>query len=296
MTSPLLLVGETGVGRCFSVIQAVKEVFCTAGRQSGCTCLDCTQVDQRTHSDLTLLVPEAEDKDIGVAAVREIVDLASSFPSQAPWRVIVIDGADYMTVAAANALLKTLEAPPARTAFFLLAESYGKVLPTIRSRCGKVPYQTLSEGLVLSKLQEFETDPAKALVYTRMSEGSIGRAIHYWGSGRLGLRDRVYTLLQLGLSRDIASLFSLVDGMAPELKLGLRLLDQLLYDILMVPYDPTRLINQDLVDGIELMRQEATLDVWVELSAGVGAMRDHWSRIHRPFHLKALLSRTLLTV
>lgn len=294
LTSPLLLVGEAGVGRCFSVVQAVKEVFCSAGRESGCACLDCVQVDQRTHSDFTLLTPEAEDKDIGVAAIREIVDLANSWPSQAPWRVVVIDGADHMTVAAANALLKTLESPPARTTFFLLTENYGKVLPTIRSRCGKVPYRTLPEGLVLSKLSEFETDPAKALVYARMGEGSIGRAIHYWGSGRLGLRDRVYTLLQLGLSRDIASLFSLVDGMAPELKLGLRLLDQLLYDILMIPYDSTRLINQDLADGVELMRQEAALNVWVELSAGVGAMRNHGSRIHRPFHLKTLLSRTLL--
>ena len=295
LTSPLLLVGEAGVGRRFSVIQAVKEVFCLDERASDCVCGSCLHVDQNTHSDLTVLVPEEDGKDIGVAAIREILDLAGSYPQEAPWRCIVIDGADRLTVAAATALLKTLEDPPARTCFFLLAENYDKVLPTIQSRCGKVPYRTLPQGLVLSMLQEFEADTAKALVYARMGEGSIGRAIHYWGSGRLGLRDRVYTLLQLGLSGDIAPLFSVVDSISQDLSLGLRLLDQLLYDILMVEHDPTRLINQDLTEGIEELRQGASLETWVELAAGVGAMRSHWARINKSFHLKSLLSRTLLS-
>ena len=295
LTSPLLLIGEAGVGRRFSVLQAVKEVFCLEGRESGCTCGSCLHVDQGTHSDLTVLVPEEEGKDIGVAAIRELLELASSYPFEASWRCIVIDGADHLTMAAANALLKTLEDPPARTIFFLLAEDYDRVLPTIQSRCGKVPYRTLPEGLVLSLLQEFETDSAKALVYARMSEGSIGRAVHYWGSGRLGLRDRVYTLLQLGLNGDIASLFSVVDSISQELSLGLRFLDQLLYDILMVQHDPARLINQDLTEGLEELRQGVSLETWVELAAGVGAIRNHRAHINKPFHLKSLLSRTLLS-
>lgn len=297
-TSPLLLVGEQGTGRRFSVIQAVKEVSCQT-KEPNCTCLDCTQIDEGTYSDLTVVKPEAEGKDIGVAVIRELVDLANSYPSQAPWRTMVIDGVDQMTVAAANSLLKTLEDPPARTAFFLLTESYDRVLPTIRSRCGKVSYRPLSEGLIVSKLSEFaelKKDPAKALVYARMSEGSIGRAIHYWGSGRLGLRDRVCTLLQLGLSGNISSLFSLIDGISSELPLGLRFLDQLLYDVFMVNTDPSRLIHRDLREEIGQLREGASLETWVEFASGVGVIRSHWARINRAFHLKSLFVRTLLAV
>jgi len=294
-TSPLLLVGEEGTGRRFSVIQAVKEVSCTT-KEPGCKCLDCTQIDQGMYSDLTFLRPEAEGKDIGVDAVREIAELANSYPSQSPWRTIVIDGADRMTPAAANALLKTLEDPPARTAFFLLTESYERVLPTIQSRCGKVSYRPLSEGLIVSKLSEFNADPTKALVYARMSEGSIGRAIHYWGSGRLGLRDRMSTLLQLGLNGDMSSVFTQIDGIAAELSLGLRFLDQLVYDVIMVPIDPTRLINLDLREEIEQLREGANLDTWVDFASGVGAIQKHWARINKAFHLKSLFVRTLLAV
>ena len=293
LASPLLLVGEQGIGRRFSVVQAVKEVFCTGTKEAGCECFDCTAVTLNTHSDFMVVVPEA-DKDIGVAKVRELTEEALRFPLHAPIRVILIDGADRMTGPAANAFLKTLEEPPARTKFFLLAESFDRMLPTIQSRCGKVSYQPLHEGFILSVVQQFETDPAKALVYARMGEGSVGRALHYWGSGRLGLRDRVYSLLQFALKGDVSALFLTVDGIAQDLSLGLRFLDQLLYDIFMVAHDSTRLINQDLTEGISELRNSVSFDTLLELSAGVRALRSERAKVSLPFHVKTLFSRTLL--
>ena len=188
LTSPVLLVGASGVGRRFSVQQAVSEAFCMGERAPKCDCYSCLTIIQGTHPDFVTLT--ADSKDIGVDAVRDLTAKARDYPSVASMRCFLIDGADRFTVPAANALLKTLEEPPAKSRFFLISETSEQVLPTIRSRCGQLRYNRLPEAFVLSVLLQYEHDDAKALVYSRMGEGSAGNAIQYWGAGRLSLRER----------------------------------------------------------------------------------------------------------
>ena len=107
LVSPLLLVGEEGTGRRFATLQAIREMFCTGTRRPDCSCPDCIQVTAGAHPDL--MIVEATDKDIGIDSIRDALERAGSFPAVAPVRVFLIDGADRMTVPAANALLKTLE-------------------------------------------------------------------------------------------------------------------------------------------------------------------------------------------
>src|SRR5580693_1514159 len=137
LTAPLLLVGVDGVGRRFSVMQAAKEAFCQLG-EAKCRCIDCTQIDQGAHPDFYCLsVPE--DKRIEVDMIRDLCERSTSTPTQSVYRYIIVDGADRMNTAAANAFLKTLEEPSPQVRFFLLAQSHDSVLPTIQSRCGMVP-------------------------------------------------------------------------------------------------------------------------------------------------------------
>lgn len=296
-TSPLLLVGDEGVGRRFSALHAVKEAFCSGTKEKGCGCIDCLQLDKGIHPDLTVVLPEGE-KDIGVDVVREIIGQSDNAPVMAPHRMFIIDGADRLTAAAANAFLKTLEEPSPRVRFFLLAESNDRVLPTIRSRCGRVAYRTLPQSFVLSVIQQYESDPAKALVYAMMGEGSVGRSIRYWGSGRLGLRDRVFSLLQLALAGEPATFFPSIDALSKDLPLGLRFLEQILHDVLMAPLDPTRLINSDIAEGIAQVRSAKPLSVWVKLSRGVKGVSDRYrrTRINLAFHVKTLFAETFLGV
>lgn len=291
--SPLLLVGEEGTGRRFSVTQAVKETFCNDDRAPGCTCNACVQVDSLVHPDFGLLWAP-QDKRIEVDAIRALIDQASAGPSLGDLRFFILDGVDRMTIPAANAFLKTLEEPPPRTRFILLAESYESIIPTIRSRCGKVAYRPLPESFVLSVLQRTETDRAKALVYARMGEGSVGRAVQYWGSGRLQIRDRVFALLQLALDGDIPSLFSSIDQIGTDLPLGLRFLEHLLHDIFMVQHDPDRLINLDLCESVGRIRTAASPQVWARLGTGARMVRARHrsTRINLPFHVKSLFVDT----
>ena len=282
LTTPLLLVGNEGTGRRFAVTQAAKESWPGEVHE--------LQIDRGVHPDLILIQP-ASGREIGVDAIREVVTQAFTFPSMVPSRFVVIDGADTMTPAAANALLKTLEEPPRTTRFFLLAQSADRVIPTIRSRCGIVRFGPLSEALIVEHLKLIEPDAAKALVLARLSGGSIGLATQFKLTGRLRLRDQMLGLLKAGLRRDLSSLFSAVDAI-PDLRLGLHFLEHLLGDLVMLPHAPTRLANLDLTEELVALRAHLAphLDKLIE---GLRLVQDRFRQattINEDFHVKSYLA------
>jgi DNA polymerase III subunit delta' len=287
LSSPLLLVGDEGVGRRFSVVQTVKEIFSGGDAKSH----HCFQIDQGVHVDFTCVAPEA-GKEIGVDTMRDVIRKAYDFPMISPKRFIVIDGADRMTSAAANAFLKTLEEPPKLTQFFLIAESAEAVLPTIRSRCGKVRYKRLSEAFIVEALQDFVPDAAKALVYARLAEGSIGRAFLFYGSNRLELRDRAFGLLKVGLGGDLSSLFLAVDALKDDLPLGIRFLELVLYDLAMLSQDPTRITNLDLIEELRVVGAQIGASRVRSLHQGLRVVQDRSqsTKINLAFHVKACLA------
>lgn len=293
LQSPLLLVGEEGVGRRYSVQQAARAMFCLGSRAPNCSCVDCTQLQQGVHPDFTVLSP-VDDRDIGVDSIRALVADAGTYPTMVPFRIFLIDGADRMTNAAANALLKTLEEPPVRARFFLLAESADYVIPTIRSRCGLVRYRNLSEAFVLSIVQRFEGDVVKALVYARMGEGSVGRALRYCSSGRLALRDRAVDLIKAGIAKDLARSFAMIDQCEKDLSLFLRFLGQLLHDLILLPHDSVRIINVDISDALGQLRSSIAEEVWQRFRGGIQEIirQSKTVSINVPFHVKTLLVDT----
>lgn len=291
LTTPLLLVGDEGVGRRFSVTEAAREAF------TGDTSDDfhSVQIDQDVHPDFVLVTPEGS-KDIGVEAIRQVVELAYSFPSSVPVRYVTIDGVDRLTPAAANALLKTLEEPPRTTRFFLLSQSSERVIPTIRSRCGYVRYRPLSEALIVDHLKVIESDPAKALVYARLAEGSVGRATQYRLTSRLELRNRMASLLKTGLGGDVSSLFARVDEVGvDDIELGLRFLNHLLHDLIMITVDPSRISNIDMAEEIQALAAGVGEARTVHLIHGLRDLRDRMrTKINLLFHVKACLASTFV--
>jgi DNA polymerase-3 subunit delta' len=210
------------------------------------------QVDRGVHPDLTMLRPE-DGREIGVDTVREALAAVLSYPMAAPVRYVVIDGADSLTSEAANAMLKTLEEPPATVRFFLLAEDASRVLPTIRSRCSLVSYGRISESLMVERLSQFETDAARARLYARLADGSLGRAIQFWGSGRISVRDQVWKMLQFGMGKDITAAFSLVDKVSEDMPTALRFLYQLLRDLAVCQHTDD-VVNIDLLAALRSAR------------------------------------------
>ncbi|MCZ7596889.1 MAG: DNA polymerase III subunit delta', partial [Gammaproteobacteria bacterium] len=116
------------------------------------------QVRGRAHPDLLVLErPRGEDGGatktvIPVEQVRRLVRFLGSTASAGGWRVVIVDPADDLNRAAANALLKMLEEPPRRTVFLLVAHLPGRLLPTIRSRCRRIVLKPLPDAAVAAML------------------------------------------------------------------------------------------------------------------------------------------------
>lgn len=122
-------------------------------------------------------------RNIPIAQVRALQGLFATTPSLSPRRVIVIDAIDDLERAAANALLKNLEEPPADTVFLLVSHAPGRLLPTIRSRCRVLRFGPLSPedmaAVLRAELPEVDPDEIAALV--KAGEGAPGRAIGFSG-------------------------------------------------------------------------------------------------------------------
>lgn len=126
---------------------------------------------------------EALGRNIKVVQIRWLDRVLSVAPSLSNRRAIIIDAADDMERGAANALLKSLEEPPAGTVFFLVSHMPGRLLPTIRSRCRLLRFNPLSDpdirAVLQAELPEASASEIEALA--RAGEGAPGQALRFAG-------------------------------------------------------------------------------------------------------------------
>jgi DNA polymerase-3 subunit delta' len=142
------------------------------------------QVRARSHPDFFIL-ERAQDEEgrvtsavIPVDAVRKLAKFLSTTAATGGWRIVLVDCADDLNRASANALLKMLEEPPQRCVFLLLANTPGRLLSTIRSRCRRLTLRPLSGELVVAALRQagLGSDDTVRDTAARLAAGSLGRA------------------------------------------------------------------------------------------------------------------------
>lgn len=134
----VLLLSAKGSGREVLAKQLAQTVLCQHCETEPCgICHSCQLFAAETHPDFHIVKPEQEGKQIGVDAIRQCNRWAVETSQLAGQRVIMIENADAMGEAGANAILKTLEEPPSGCQFILTAQSLDSLLPTINSRCNK---------------------------------------------------------------------------------------------------------------------------------------------------------------
>ncbi|MGN6687468.1 MAG: DNA polymerase III subunit delta' [Actinomycetales bacterium] len=173
MTHAWLLTGPPGSGRSNAARAFAAALQCESG---GCgECQLCRTSLVGSHPDVELF--STETLSIGVDRTRELVLHAARHPAMRRWQVIVVEDADRLSEPAANALLKAIEEPAARTVWVLCAPALEDVLPTIRSRCRHVHLRTPSAPAVAEVLVRRDgVDPAMAAFAARAAQGHIGRA------------------------------------------------------------------------------------------------------------------------
>jgi DNA polymerase III subunit delta' len=136
-----------------------------------------TRVMHGTHPDLTWVAPSGAHEMLRRDVQESVVAAASHTPFESTHRVFVLERADTMNDEAANALLKTLEEPPAYVVLLLLTDNPSQVLPTISSRCQPVRFDPLPAAELAQRLQARGIDPESATACARLSLGDGERAL-----------------------------------------------------------------------------------------------------------------------
>lgn len=118
---------------------------------------------------------------IRIDDVRLINEFFSKKSSNDGWRVVIIDSIDDMNTASANALLKILEEPPAKSILLLVSHNIGQLLPTIRSRCNKLVLKPLPDNIVASLIRRYRPSLSEGEIkaVVEIASGSIGKALNY---------------------------------------------------------------------------------------------------------------------
>jgi DNA polymerase-3 subunit delta' len=155
----ILLHGRAGIGKLALAQALAASLLCEVPQADGLACgqcLSCGWLSQGNHPDFRLITPQDKDdkaeegaeegetgsktkkKHILVDQIRELGEMVGLTSHRQGSRVVLLHPAETLNLAAANALLKMLEEPPADTIFILVSHQPQRLLPTIRSRCHKV--------------------------------------------------------------------------------------------------------------------------------------------------------------
>ena len=174
------------------------------------------------HSDLFTVerTPNPSTKylrsEIVVEDVRHATEFLRLTPGEGAWRVVIVDAADEMNRAAANAILKMLEEPPPATVFLLVSHAPGRLLPTIRSRCRMLPLQPLARDVVMELLaaHQPELEEHERAMLAGLAGGSVGEAVALSEAGGLALYREMVKLLGTITALNIEAVHALGDRLA----------------------------------------------------------------------------------
>lgn len=176
----LLIEGPIGSGRRSLARLLARAAVCESEGERPCgVCHACRKAAEGIHPDIEELGGEGAARSFHIDVVRDLRERAYVLPNEAPRRVMILAGADGMTPAAQNALLKILEEPPARLLFILTCQNRTLLLPTVRSRTVTVSLQGVGadEALPLLRRRLPAADEQTLAEALALYEGCIGRVL-----------------------------------------------------------------------------------------------------------------------
>jgi len=177
----VLLAGPPNVGKTTLAEDLAAGLLCLAEDPLArpCrTCLACRKVARGIHPDVHHLEPQGPGGQIRIGAARGLTTELALLPAEGRRRIAIVEGAQRLNEDAQNALLKTLEEPPAGVTIVLCADDEDPILPTVQSRCVRVNMPALAPRTVAALLGEHGVaDPARAARIARLASGRPGVAL-----------------------------------------------------------------------------------------------------------------------
>ena len=185
----MIFYGPAGVGKAKIALAFAKALNCEklgADFEPCDMCQSCKQIEMQTHPDIVfadyayqaaLLKEEVEDQqNIKIETVRSLTTASQQKAVAAIWKVFIIDKAERLVPAAANALLKFIEEPPQNTVWILISSKRETMLSTIKSRCQSISFAPLSTQIITEILQDNYIEKDLAQKAAQFAEGSTENA------------------------------------------------------------------------------------------------------------------------
>lgn len=269
----MLFAGEDGVGKKLFALEVAKALNCRSpqGLEACDACPACVRIGkfnypQSSESDDWKGIIWTDHPDVGlvvapkrvllVEQMRLIEREANYRPYEGKARLFLIEDADKLNDASANALLKVLEEPPHTSHIVLLTSRPAMLLPTIRSRCQIVRFAPISapeieEHLIRNKI----AGGAEARIRARVARGSLGRALDGGFDDYVRQRESMLTILKaLAVSDDRIQLLRSAEEFndarhKDEFESSLDILETLIRDAWMLSLDAPseNVVNEDLL-------------------------------------------------
>lgn len=273
----LLLAGEPGIGKATLAYRVARYLLRHSASGDGPPDLFVPpedlvsrQIAAQSHPGLLVLKRPWDDKgklksSVTVTEVRRLGEFFGLKSASGGWRIALIDSADDMNPNAANALLKSLEEPPARATLILISHVPGRLLPTIRSRVQRLDLKPLDDGLLTQMLARMAPDLGadERAVLGRLAQGSVGLALKLAGEQGAQLAEDAERLLAGSGSPDWVTTMKIADRAARR------------------------------ADNLELFGEFLTRSVSRRLRAQAGADRDERHAVELWEQLNALFTRAV---
>jgi DNA polymerase III subunit delta' len=223
----LMFVGPKGIGKATLAFHLANHLLAHVRSEDAPVALSqpdaasgrFRQIASGAHPGVLHLTRPWDDKTkkfrtaLTVEEIRRINRFLSLSSADGGYRVVIVDPADDMNVNAANALLKNLEEPPARTVFILIVNSPGSVLPTLRSRCQIVRFTPLADDDVATALGHVSEAAVPTGDVLRASGGSVRRAILLGEYGGVDISDALQKVAT-ARQKSVAEVHALADAVS----------------------------------------------------------------------------------
>lgn len=310
----LLFCGAEGLGKRQLAMGFAKSLLCAShtGEDNceACRLMHMQEDGTVSHPDFLLVrrIKNEETKrykDISIDQIRDLNTQAGTGAVLSPTRVCLIEDVDKMSLGAANSFLKLLEEPPAGWVMLLLATSVDKLLPTILSRVVQLRFQPVALPLVEQALAARGVPKEQAAVLARLSEGSIGQAVHLYAPEDKS-RENVFAYrkqaaafleaLPLNMPLNYLGKRSWLDSklLREEAVLMVQLWQLLLHDLLLCKlqlYD--RIYNVDLIDTLRVQSQGWQLN---SLKRALALVNEAYAALESSVSVKTALEAMALKI
>lgn len=293
--------GERSSGKEFIANVFAQALQCEAGGVEPCgECHSCRQAVSGNHPDI-IRVTHEKPNTIGVEDIRNKINNDIGIkPYSSPYKIYIMNEGEKMTVQAQNALLKTIEEPPAYAIILILTTNLDALLPTVLSRCVVLNMKPVADDLVKKYLMENLKIPEyKADVCVAFARGNVGKAKALAASEEFdNIKNEAVTLLKYIREMEIGDIVLAIRKIS-EYKMEIN--DYL--DILAVWYrdvllfkatkDATHLIFKDEIQYIRKIADQSTYE-GIEII--IDALEKAKSRLQANVNFDLTMELLLLTI